>query len=56
MFKGGNKMIDEEDIKCPYCGHDSSDHPTISIPLGSATCLNGCGCYLIAKHVIKIME
>lgn len=36
-------------IRCALCGCEIYDHPTISFPVGSATC--GCGCPLTAKHV-----
>lgn len=39
----------DEDIKCALCGCDIYNHPTIAIPIGSATC--GCGCPLTARHV-----
>lgn len=39
----------DESIKCQLCGCEIYDHPTISIPVGSATC--SCGCPLTAKMV-----
>jgi hypothetical protein len=44
----------DDDVVCQYCGCVAGDHASISIPLGSATCLNGCGCPLISEHVIKL--
>jgi hypothetical protein len=52
-YEIGNEKIEKE-TKCGYCSHSSDDHPTKSFPLGSFTCLNGCGCYLIKSHVEKL--
>lgn len=39
----------DENIKCELCRCEIYDHPTISMPIGSATC--SCGCPLIVKMV-----
>ncbi len=43
-------------MKCKYCGCDEEDHPEMSDPLGSFTCVGCQECYLISGDVKKLNE